>query len=66
MAKAKTTTEPTSPRTIKVKTLVIAVAVIVGFVASFLGGIATAHSYNATVKAQAVELSKEFASKENQ
>lgn len=65
-SKVPTTTSEKSPRTIKVKTLVIAIAVVIGLIASYIGGIATANSYNDTVKAQAIELSKEFSLKENQ
>lgn len=67
MAKANTkATEPKAPKTIKVSTLIISIAVVVGMIASFIGGIVVANNYNSTVKAQAVELSKEFTSKENQ
>lgn len=69
MAKSKvdtSTKEPRPAKTIKVSTLIISVAVVVGMIASFVGGIIVANNYNSTVKAQAVELSKEFTSKENQ
>ena len=57
--KANTKAEPKA-KTIKVSTLIISVAVLLGLVASFVGGIYAANNYNSTVKAQAVELSKEF------
>ena len=69
MAKSKvdtSTKEPKAPKTIQVKTLIISIAVLVGMIASFVGGIVVANSYNSTVKAHAVELSKEFTSKESQ
>ena len=68
MAKKSTTTvsEPKAPKTIKISTLIISIAVVVGMIASFIAGIIVANNYNSTVKAQAVELSKEFTSKENQ
>ena len=67
MAKKQTPVqEPKQAKTIKVSTLIISIAVVVGMVASFIGGICVANNYNSTVKAQAVELSKEFTSKENQ
>ena len=69
MAKSKvdtSTKEPKAPKTIKVSTLIISIAVVVGLIASFIGGIVVANSYNSTVKAQAVELSKEFMLKESQ
>lgn len=45
-------------KTIKVSTLIIGIAVFIGLVASFIGGIVTANHYKDTVHAQAVELSK--------
>lgn len=61
MAKKQTPVqEPKAPKTIKVSSLVIAVAVAVGLVTSFIGGINYANNYNDTVKAQAIELSKEL------
>ena len=69
MAKSKvdtSTKEPKAPKTIKISTLIISIAVVVGMIASFIGGIVVANNYQSTVKAHAVELSKEFTSKENQ
>ena len=62
MSKVKTTTPeaPKEPKTIQVRTVVIAVAVFVALVASFVGGIIYANNYNDTVKAQAIELSKQL------
>ena len=65
MAK-KVDTSTKEPRTVKVSTLIISIAVVVGLIISFIGGIIVANNYNSTVKAQAVELSKEFTLKENQ
>lgn len=48
------------PKTIKLSTLLIAVAVIVAMVASFIGGVVYTNNYNHTIKAQAIELSKEL------
>jgi hypothetical protein len=56
----KTTKVAKAPKTVKVSTIVISVAVALGFVASFIGGVVYANHYNATVKAQAIELSKEL------
>lgn len=53
----KTTKQP-EPKTIKVKTLVIGVAVVVAIIASFIGGIITANNYNAKVTADAQELAE--------
>ena len=61
---AKKQTPVQEPKTIKVSTLIIAVAVLIGMVASFIGGIYTANNYNSTVQAKAVELSKELKSQE--
>ena len=66
MAKSKVDTSTKEPKTIKVSTLIISIAVVVGMVASFIGGIIVANSYNSTVKAQAVELSKELKPQSNQ
>ena len=61
MAKKQTPVqEPKQAKTIKVTTLVISIAVVVGMIASFVGGIFVANNYQNTVKAQAVELSKEL------
>lgn len=60
MAKANTKATEPKAKTIKVSTLIISVAVLLGLVASFVGGIYAANNYHSTVKAQAVELSKEF------
>jgi len=46
------------PKTIKVKTLVIAVSFVIVAIVSFLGGMYAQGKYNDTVHAQAVELSK--------
>ena len=61
MSRTKTTTPEAQkePKTIQVKTVVISVAVFVALVASFIGGIVFANSYNDNVKAQAIELSKQ-------
>lgn len=69
---AKTTTKSKQaavqkqPKTIKVSTLIIAVAVVAGLILSFYAGTAVANSYNATVQAKAVELTKEFELKDQQ
>ena len=62
MSRTKTTTPeaPKEPKTIKVKTVVVAVAVFVAIVASFIAGIVYANNYNDTVQAQAIELSKQL------
>lgn len=62
MSKVKTTTPeaPKEPKTIQVRTVVIAASVFVALVASFVGGIIYANNYNDTVKAQAIELSKQL------
>ena len=60
MSKAKATTTAKSPKTIKVSTLIIAVAVLLSMVASFIAGTVVANNYQNTVKAQAVELIKEL------
>lgn len=60
----KTTTK--QPRTIKVRTVVISVAVFIALIASFFGGIAVANGYNDTVDAKAhqkAEAIKELSSK---
>ena len=54
------------PKTIKVKTVVISVAVLIALVASFFGGVAVANGYNDTVDAKAhqkAEAIKELSSK---
>ena len=64
MAKKQTPVqEPKAPKTIKVSTLVISIAVVVGLIASFIAGTVVANNYNSTVKAHALELAKEFDSK---
>ena len=62
MSRTKTTTPeaPKEPKVIKVKTVVVAVAVFVALVASFIAGIVYANNYNDTVQAQAIELSKQL------
>ena len=47
----KTTTK--QPKTIKVRTVVISVAVFIALIASFFMGIAVANGYNDTVDAKA-------------
>ena len=62
MAKAKET-KPTvekQPKTIKVSTVVISVLVLLGLIASFIGGIAYNESFNNQVNAKAVELSSKL------
>lgn len=54
----KKTTTPAPEKTIKVKTLIIAIAVIVGLIASFIGGIATANAYNDKVTNDAKALAE--------
>ncbi len=56
MSRTKTTTPeaPKEPKVIKVKTVVVAVAMFVALVASFVSGIVFANSYNDNVKAQAI------------
>ena len=51
-------TKVKEPKTIKVRTVVIGVAMFVALVASFIGGLVYANVYTDTVHAQAVELSK--------
>lgn len=55
MTKKSTTTDSNSPRTIKVSTLIIATLVLLGLVASFIGGTIYANNYNSTVEAKALE-----------
>lgn len=50
--------EPKAPKTIKVSTVIVSVAVLLGLVASFIGGVYTANGYHDTVNAQAVSLAK--------
>lgn len=64
--KSKATKSTKSPKTVKVSTLVIAVAVLLGLIASFIGGIVYANSYNDTVNAKAMERVKEIELKLNQ
>lgn len=54
----KKTTTPAPEKTIKVKTLIIAIAVIIGFIASFIGGIVTANGYNDKVTNDAKALAE--------
>lgn len=49
---------PKEPKVIKVRTVVIGVAMFIALVASFIGGLVYANVYTDTVHAQAVELSK--------
>ena len=48
---------PKEPRTIKVRTVVISVAVFIALIASFIAGTIAATHYTDTVHAQAIELS---------
>lgn len=52
-------------KTIKVKTLVIAIAVVIALIGSFVAGMTTANSYNDKIKADAQALA-EVMSKANQ
>lgn len=52
-------------KTIKVKTLVIAVSVVIALIGSFVAGMTTANSYNDKIKADAQALA-EVMSKANQ
>ena len=63
MSKNTTTKQTKEPKTIKVRTVVISMAVIIGLIASFIGGIVYANNYNDTVKAQAFELSSKIQNK---
>lgn len=45
------------PKTIKVSTLIVGIAVAIGLVVSFIAGTVFANKYNAQVEARAVELS---------
>ena len=60
----KTTTK--QPKTIKVRTVVISVAVLIALIASFFMGVSVANGYSDTVDAQAhqkAEAIKELSSK---
>lgn len=48
-------TEPKAPRTIKIKTLVIVVAILFSHVGAFVGGIVANNAYNDMIEAQAFE-----------
>lgn len=61
-----TNNKPKEPRTIKVSTVVIAVLVLVGLVASFIGGVQYANNYNSVVEAKAMEQVKTIELKLNQ
>jgi len=62
MGKPKTT-EPTvpkapkAPKTIKVSTLVTCGIILLGLIASFIGGIVVSNHYASTVHAEAVKIS---------
>lgn len=45
------------PKTIKLSTLIVGIAVAISLVASFIAGTVFANKYNARVEARAVELS---------
>lgn len=64
MVKNKADTSAKTPRVIKVSTVITSVVVLLALLASFIGGVVYANTYNSTVKAQAVEMSKEFKSKD--
>lgn len=69
MAKPKSDKPAKQPKTIKVSTLALAATVLLAMVASFIAGTVYANNYNDTVRAEAVELHKEFKKeqlKENQ
>lgn len=53
-----------APKTIKLSTLIIGIAVTVGFVISFVGGMIFANNYNDTVEAKAVQLSAKHVGKQ--
>lgn len=60
MAKVKSESKSKTPKTIKVSTLVLGITVVVAMALSFVAGTMYANNYNDTVKAEAVELHKEF------
>ncbi len=62
MAKKQTTTisEPKSPKTVKVSTLIKAAVIALAIIASFIAGNLTSNVYNDSVQAKAVELSSKL------
>lgn len=62
MAKKQTTTisEPKSPRTVKVSTLIKAAVIALAIIASFIAGNLTSNVYNDSVNAKAIELSSKL------
>lgn len=60
MAKSKSDKPAKQPKTIKVSTLALGITVLLALVASFIAGTVYANNYNDTVRAEAVELHKEF------
>lgn len=65
----KTTTKPQvkEAKTVKVSTVVVSIAVLIGLISSFVGGIAYANNYNSTVEEastiKAVELTSKIQNK---
>jgi len=55
-----------APKTIKVRTLIVSIAIILGFIASFIGGVVFANNFNDTVEAKALEKVGEIELKLNQ
>lgn len=60
MKKQKENKTTREPKTIKVSTLALGVTVLAAMVLSFVAGTVYANNYNDTVRAEAVELHKEF------
>ena len=53
----------TTPKTIKLSTVIWSISVVVAIIAGFIGGVVVTNKYNDTVKAQAVDLSSKLQSK---
>ena len=60
MAKSKADTSAKTPKTVKVSTIMYAVGIIVSLAVGFYAGTYATNHYNNTVKAQAVQLTKEL------
>ncbi len=53
----------TTPKTIKLSTVIWSISVVVAIIAGFIGGVVVTNKYNDTVKTQAVDLSSKLQSK---
>ena len=50
----------TKPKTVKVSTIIMVGVALLCFILAFVAGVISTNHYNATVKAQAIQLSKEL------